>query len=195
MNVIDNMGWVKGLEPVDEVTLEARAEGTIKYFRKLLLEDFEDKVTSDLGEYIISDTAQQVLVKVYDHAKWPLAELIKEKITGNPGFDFHSESPNLLIVFGEAKYGAKSNPHGRAFKQINKFIHKKKDIQEFSLLKPFASQGAMNNAMEGNKSYAAAFSVNSSNPEKILHNALCSQSLEKLLEHPEVYLIGVILDD
>ncbi|MBL0255080.1 MAG: hypothetical protein IPQ27_08970 [Chitinophagaceae bacterium] len=45
-------------------------------------------VNEDIGEFIVSYSAQLALEIEYSHQRIPLAELLKEKVLGNPGFDF-----------------------------------------------------------------------------------------------------------
>ena len=83
-------------------------------------ENKEAKITKEAGEYVISMTAQNVLCQEYKHNIIPIAELWKEKETGNPGFDFHSESTDALIFFGEAKYRSRGSGYRDAFSQLCK---------------------------------------------------------------------------
>ena len=191
IKLISDGSWIDKLSPVAKMTYQARAKRTVK---KLVLEVFnkvDDVVTEDFGEYVVSVSAQDVLVGNQGHSRVPLAELIKEKDSGNPGFDFHTESDSKLIAFGEAKYSGKGNPHGKALSQICKFIEREEDAAEFDILENFVSPEAINNAMQNKKAYIAAFSLNNDKPESILYNSFNSKFINKLLDYPELYLIGV----
>ena len=86
-----------------------------------------------------------------------LQKLWKEKISGNPGFDFHTETPTEFIAFGEAKYRAASNAYNLALKQIKDFIQEKKDLKELSDLKNFVGAKAISNISNLNlKAFIAA---------------------------------------
>ena len=121
--------------------------------------------------------------------------IFKEQKSGNPGFDFHTESFSNIIAFGEAKYSASINPYTKALSQIVDFIGLCKDDMELTDLSNFVSGQAIDRALNGVKAYIAAFSLNSKKPETILTKVLNSEYLSKLLSYPELYLIGVEIND
>ncbi|GAT63536.1 hypothetical protein [Paludibacter jiangxiensis] len=188
---ISNKSWINNLGVVEQMSYAARAEKTIVKLVTQIFEKVDDTVTEEFGEYLVSESARDSLINHMDHKFIPLAEIWKEKITGNPGFDFHTESSANLITFGEAKYSSNSNPHTIAINQIVGFIDDKKDIMDFVHLKNFASDEAMQKAINGEKAYVAAFSINGQQYERIFRTAIESDCFEKLLEYPELYLIGV----
>ena len=195
IEIISNTSWINSLNIVDQVTFRARSKKTIEKLVNDIFEKIEGSATIEFGEYMVSDTAQTVLNTDLDHTKVPLAELLKEKVTGNPGFDFHTESQTCLIAFGEAKYSGSSNPYSNAMNQIFDFVELNKDDMELSILEKFVSDDAVKNFTKNNKAYVAAFSINSVHPEKIITNALKSKSINKLLNFNELYVIGVEIDD
>ena len=140
---------------------------------------------------MISDTAQLSLELEHLHTKVPLAELLKEKVSGNPGFDFHTESDRNHIMFGEAKYSGGITPRAKAINQITDFITLEKDNAELIILENFVSEEAIKNAEEEKKGYVAAFSLNSDNPDLIFINALNSDAIISLFAYPELYLIAI----
>lgn len=194
IEIISNTSWIERLESCEVATFKARSERTINKLVNDILSQVEDEISAQFGEYMISDTAQCILESELNHTKVPLAELLKEKVIGNPGFDFHTESDTNLIAFGEAKYSGDSNPHGSALSQIADFIELKKDNAELIIIKSFVSKTAVEKSLKGKKAYVAAFSINSPTPQKIIINALKSKAIEKLLNFPEVYIIGVEVD-
>lgn len=189
--VVTDTSWLDHLDIVDSATYSARSKPTIKKIVDDILNNVESEISEEFGEYMVSDSAQTVLKNHLNHIRLPLAELIKEKISGNPGFDFHTETPESLVSFGEAKYSGSKNAHGRALSQIKKFISAKKDIQELSDLRTFVTKEAINNAAAGKKSFCAAFSIVSDNIESIMDNVLSSVHLDALLSYEAVYLVGV----
>ena len=191
IQIISDRSWIDALGAVAKATFKARSERTILKLVHDILEQVEDEVTTDFGEFMVSETAQSILGSELLHIKVPLAELLKEKITGNPGFDFHTESEANLIVFGEAKYSGSGNPHGLAVNQIVDFIDLKKDEAELNTLQHFVTEKAINNSLQGKKAFVAAFSINSPNPMNIISNALKSNAIDELLKYPELYVIGV----
>lgn len=115
----------------------------------------------------------------------------KEQTTGNPGFDFHSFSPNDLLVYGEAKYNATNNPYTVAINQINHFIDIEKDIQEYTDLKRIFSKVRSRHKNNNHKAFVAAFSLNAKDNDEILAKAIKHNELCKLMNYPELYIIGV----
>lgn len=188
---ISDTSWINGLDAIEGASYAARAKKTIKKLVEEVLAGTISMVTSDLGEYIVSDTAQQTLKDTCGHTLIPLAELWKEKISGNPGFDFHTETPTRFIAFGEAKYRSNINPHTIAIEQIVTFIEDEKDIMELADLKHFSSEEASGNVIQEKKAFVAAFSLNGKNYKTIFDTALTSKSIDPLLNYPEIYLVGI----
>ena len=194
IKTISDTSWINRLGAVEKRTFEARSNRTISKLVNLIVSRVEDEISAEFGKFMISDSAQRFLESNFRHTKLPLAELLKEKITGNPGFDFHTESSSNLIAFGEAKYSGSSTPHSRAIKQIVEFITLEKDSAELIIIKNFVSAGAVQKAINGDKAYVAAFSINGMDPESIINNALKSTAIDPLLAFPELYMIGIEVD-
>lgn len=188
---ISNTSWLNELRPVAKRTFEARASRTIEKLVYDIKNRVDNQISSEFGEYMVSTAAQDVLESHLSHTPVPLAELLKEKVTGNPGFDFHTETPSSLIAFGEAKYSGKTNPYSNALNQITEFIGLKKDEAELLILDEFVTPDAMDNFQSEKKAVVAAFSINSEEPRNIVLNALQSEHIDELLSNSEVYLIGV----
>lgn len=191
ISTIQDTCWLQELNPVAQLSYEARAERTIDKLVNKILTKVEDEITEEFGEFMISASAQDVLVSEFNHIKVPLAELIKEKISGNPGFDFHTETNQNLIAFGEAKFSGNINPYRNALEQIRSFIDLKKHDAELIDLQNFVSKEAVSNHFDKKNAYIAAFSINSDSPEKIIENVLNSTYLDDILDQEEIYLIGV----
>lgn len=194
LETISNTSWINEFGAVKKISFEARAKRTIQKLVDLIVNRSETELTTDFGEYLVSDSAQCVLNLNCNHIKVPLAELLKEKVSGNPGFDFHTESCDNFIAFGEAKYSGSINPYTKALQQIVDFISLEKDSAELDLLENFVSAGAITNYLAGHKAYVAAFSMNSEEPDKIISNAVSHVLTDKLLVHKELYIIGVEID-
>lgn len=194
IKAISNTSWLNALAPVEKASFNARSKRTIVKLVELIKQCATDGVTADFGEYMISDSAQTMLENQLGHHKVPLAELLKEKIRGNPGFDFHTESNSQHITFGEAKFSASTNPHADAINQIVDFIKLEKDNAELTIIKNFVSEESVNKSLKGAKAYVAAFSINSKNPASIISNALKSKNIDALLSFPEVFVIGIQVD-
>lgn len=194
VKTLTDTSWINQLDIVSQRTFQSTTQRTIEKLVKSFFDVSSDQITADFGEYMVSDSAQKVLSKQFNHTKLPLAELLKEKVSGNPGFDFHTEAETKLIVYGEAKYSGSSSPYTKALAQIKGFIDEKKDDAELIILSKLVSDEATENAVNGNKAYVAAFSINGAKPEDIMGNALGSEHIEALLSFPEVYVIGIEVD-
>jgi hypothetical protein len=193
IDTIKDTSWISKLDVIGQRAYSARANQTIERIVNDVLSKVDNTVSSSFGEYLVSESAQVILSSQFQHVKLPLAELWKEKVEGNPGFDFHTESPAQYIVFGEAKYSSSDNPHTDALKQAVGFIASKKDDMDLADLRSLASKEAVENCVAFYKGYAIAFSINGSRYDQIFSTVLKSNDLDELLSYPEVYLIGIEL--
>lgn len=194
IKLISNKSWISSLDAIDQAAYEARASKTISKLVESIFKKVIDKVTEDFGEYLVTYVAQEILVNDHGHEKVPWAELFKEKLSNNMGFDFHTESKTQIVIFGESKYSASQNPYTEALDQIKGFIDVQKDLAELADVRKFVSLNAANNAVSNKKGFVAAFSINAKKPATVLDNALSSGHLDALLAYPELYLIGVQID-
>lgn len=184
--------WIAKLNGWAKASYEARAKKTIAHLVSCILNQVKNQVTSDFGEILVSMSAQDALEQFFNHKKLPLAELWKEKSKGNPGFDFHTETKDYYLVFGEAKYRQDNNPYNLALKQIKDFIENRKDIMELVDLKNLVSDDTkkwIETAFGPMKAYAAAFSMKKG--AKLLKNIENSSLLKQLLDQKMIFLIGV----
>lgn len=195
IETISNKSWITALSAVDRVSYAARAQKTVSKLVDDIFSKVSSAVTTEFGEYVISMSAQDALQDKAGHTKVPLAELFKERLSGNSGFDFHTESETNLIAYGEAKYSGNTNPYRAALTQIARFIRDEKDVAELADLSRFVSEVAQEAALEGRKAYVAAFSLNADNPEAIFSSIIKTEYMLPLLCYPELYLIGVEICD
>ena len=195
IDMIADTSWISKLDIISRISYKARSKTTIDKLINGILKQVTTTVNSEFGEFLISVTAQDSLELEHNHIKVPLAELFKEKKTGNPGFDFHTESNTQLISFGEAKYSGVTNPYTNALTQISRFISLEKDKMELQDLQNFVSKESIENILDNKKAFVAAFSINSENPEVIIQNALKSEHIIPLLSFDELYIIGIKIND
>ncbi|MDV7698697.1 hypothetical protein N6B72_17365 [Chryseobacterium soli] len=189
---ISDTSWINDLDELSKKVFKANAEKTINKIVNDIIAKVDSNINTDIGEYIVSYSAQHSLEINFSHKKIPLAELLKEKISGNPGFDFHSISSTNYLIFGEAKFSIDSTPRSDALEQIEKFIGDK-DNGELFWLQPFLDEQTKTNIINDEKGYAAAFSFNGNSIIKILNNALESSPIKKIIQNKELYLIAVEL--
>lgn len=192
---ITETSWMNNLDAIDRLTFAATSAKTIEKLVECISNRKTDPLSEDFGEYLITDVALEALHSQYKHKKIPIAELLKEKVTGNPGFDFHTETPANVIAYGESKYSGGSTRYADALKQISDFIEDKKDDVDLRLLKSFVSDEAATNHLSGKKSYSAAFSINAKDPNLIMDNVASSDHVKSLLGCENLFLIGVIVND
>lgn len=188
---ISDTSWIPKLDRLSQRTFKATSDRTIDRLVNDIFNGVITDVTADIGEYIVSYVGQAILESEYKHIKIPLAELLKEKISGNPGFDFHTVSTKRFLVFGEAKFSADDTPRAIALNQIGEFITLEKDFAELNSLRAFLDVDVHDNMADGRRSFAAAFSFNASNIDLIFKNALESEIIDELTNHHELYLIAI----
>ena len=110
-----NLSWLNNFdESYIKNSFSVRANSTVDYITTNIIRKTDDCVTSDSGEYVVSELSRKAIVSELSYLDIPLGELIKEQKSGNPGFDFFSENLNNLILFGEAKYHRKKQMHTEA---------------------------------------------------------------------------------
>jgi hypothetical protein len=191
ITVLNDTSWIDKLNPVGRLSFEKTAKRTIN---KLVVEfqTINNTVTSSFGEYMVSMSAGQSLGVLLGHLVFPISELWKEKLTNNHGFDFHTQSPQQKLNFGEAKYNKTKNPYTEAAGQVVDFIEAGKDGNDAALISHLASPEAIENLLQTSRGFSVAFSINSLNPEAVLLNALASDFiLELCCKCDELQLIGV----
>ena len=193
---LQETSWLATLDDIDKANYLACAEPTIRDLCNMITSEYlsasytPGNLKDDLGEYLVSMNAQEALVQGLTHTKIPIAELWKEQVKGNPGFDFHTLSTSDIIVYGEANKSTQ-NGYYDAFNQINKFIHDNKMSRELRHLRVLATENAARNVLTDQLGFAAAFSVNTRNLLHTIENAIKYPTFSALLNYPEVYLITV----
>lgn len=192
IEILEDKCWIKDLLDEDDLdSYQKRIEPTVKHIVEEILNHVENNVSSDFGEYLVSCMSQIILKNNFNHDRILLAELWKEQKSGNPGFDFHTYSPNDLLIYGEAKYNASNNPYAIALKQIVDFIKIGKDIQEYTDIKKIFSKIKSRHKSNSNKAFAASFSLNAKDTNTIFSNAINNENVKKLMDYPELYILGV----
>lgn len=187
--VMDN-SWMSSLDAFDKQAYEAAIQRTLpKLLGEVLVRS--TPLNDSIGEYLVSMSAQDALVDSCNHRKLPLAELIKERKSGNGGFDFHTISDSKLVCFGEAKFSLNDTPYTNAIVQIEDFINEEKDIAESHVLKPLLNSDEINNYANGLKGFTAAFYFNAKSLNVILQHALARTSMQTIAQYPEFYLIAI----
>ncbi|TCK59929.1 hypothetical protein [Seleniivibrio woodruffii] len=185
--------WINKMDIIDRKAYEAKAIPTIDKIVNNIFKKINNEVTEDAGEYLISFVAQYSLESECEHKRIVLAEVFGKRVSGNSGFDFHTECSQNVLSFGEAKYSSNNNPYDNAINQINTFIKDKKDDQDLSDLRHFVSKESLKNYTDnGKKAYIAAFSLNAVNKISIFKKVLDHKDFKKLLKYHHVYVFGIV---
>lgn len=187
---ISDSSWINDIDSyAKKKSFEVRVEKTTRKIVDDILMKVDDCITKEAGEYVISDSAQEILKQEFLHKKIPLAELFKERVKGNGSFDFHMEKIDSHIIFGEAKYSSKKNPHSDAINQIVDFINRDMDVSDLVDLEGIVSDKAIHN-FENKRGYAAAFSLNR-NFKNIFKAIMNNENINSLLKYEELYLVAI----
>lgn len=192
LEMITDISWIKALGVIDQIAYRARALPSVEKLSQSITSGYEDsKLSSDFGEYLVSINAQRALQTTCEHNIVPLAELWKEKKSGNPGFDFHTESSSMLLIFGEAKYSSGQSPYQRAISQVEHFMILKKDDMELADLQRFVSDLSVRNAADGKRGYCVAFSIINESYEEVIRKTIESLCVSSLIHAHEVYAVAI----
>ncbi len=193
LGTLMDLSWLKSFdEEYNQIAFESKAQKTINHIKEKFDECADDKVTKDAGEYIVSELAREALINELKYLDIPIAELLGKQKSGNPGFDFHSANTLTdTIIFGEAKYVARTSAYSSALPQMVDFINDKKDIEDLPDLKPFCCSKALNRAVNGAKGFAAAFSTRSTTTDNLIKNITKRDDFKLLLTYEEMILLAV----
>lgn len=130
---LSDLSWIaKFDQPYVRNSFKKRAKDTANYLTNKIMKKDEDVITKNSGEYIVSELARKTLVSELEYKDIPLAELFKEQVSGNPGFDFYSANKEKIIIFGEAKYNSKRNAYGVGMEQVDRFIREEQDLSDLN---------------------------------------------------------------
>lgn len=190
---LNDTNWMSTLDEIDRAAYDERARQTIEKLTQIVIKALEDSgLTKEFGEYLISHSAQEILYSEFRHTKIPLAELWKEKKTGNPGFDFHTLSNANILVFGEAKYQTHESPYKKTIQQVDNFISEKKDFKELTDLRRFVSEDASKKVIAGDKGYTVAFSSRGNKGiDDILRNSIRLILGNSIMNSSEIYIMAI----
>jgi len=168
-----------------------RAEASVAYIAKNIIKDTDDSITSNSGEYVISELARKATVDNLAYFDIPLAELIKIKDVGNHGFDFYSKNQGEILLFGEAKYNARDNAYGVAFEQIIRFEREKQDSSDIIDIDQFCCVNSKNNFAKGDKGFIAAFASKKTTTEKLIDGIKKNKDYKEAIKFKELICVAV----
>ena len=181
---LNNLSWIETFDKeYIKKSFKIRASKTAKHLSNKLNNFAQDKVTTDIGETVVSELSRLAIVNELEYRDITFAELIKQKISGNHVFDFFSETLSQFIVFGEAKYVSNSNGYGRALEQIERFIMEERDTSDLNDIDRFVSDSSLNNHTQNDKAFACAFSATSIKSETLIDNIVKNANFNKIKHH------------
>lgn len=193
-NSLADFSWISSFdEEYMRDAFQVRAERSVNYIANNIIREDDSSVTSDSGEFVVSELARKTIVTEMGYLDIPLAELLKEKESGNHGFDFYSENLSNILLFGEAKYVTGRNAYGRAFEQIVRFEDEKKDVSDLLEIDRFCSNESKENFSKGFKGYVAAFSSTQMPTETLINNIKRNQKYILLKDFSEIICVAVNL--
>lgn len=188
---LSNMAWISSFDKAYlRESFKIRAEATIEYIAKNIIDGTETSITSNSGEYVISELARKAVVNL-DYLDIPLAELIKIKDVGNHGFDFYSTNKKKVILFGEAKYVASQNSYGKSFKQIVKFENDKQDVSDLIDINEFCCEESKVNFSLGKKGYIAAFASKKTATKDLISGIKKNTDFKSISKFEEIICVAV----
>ena len=191
-DVLSDLSWISKFdEDYIRESFHERAKDTLADIYNKISTSSTDEVSSDAGEYVVSELAREAIIDKFGYLDIPLAELYNKKKSGNPGFDFHTQSLDEIIIFGEAKYLDDRNAYGSGLKQVVRFIDHKKDIKDLADLRDFCSSNALSNAGKDIKGFAIAFSAKDTSSHALVSSITRNKYFLSLLKHQEIIMVAV----
>lgn len=192
LNALSNLSWIAQFDQeYIRSSYEVRAQATVDYLCKNVITGKEDAVTQNAAEYLVSEIAREAIVIDLKYKDIPLGELIKEQVSGNPGFDYFSQTLEDVIIFGEAKYLASQNAFGVGMKQVARFIKEKRDLADLVDIDKFFSPSALNGVLQGNKAFSIAFSAKSTLSDTLIKHIKEHKNYNELAGYKELILVAV----
>ena len=170
-----------------------RANGTINYLSKHF--DENSKINESTGEYLISITAKDTIVETLNYKDIPIGEVLGQKVSNNPGFDYYAENiKENYVVFGDAKYKTYSSSYTAALKQILMFIGQKRDFSDYISIKEFLENETIENMQKKIKGFSAGFTF-LGKKENFITQIFQKEDFQELLKYKELILIGVKINE
>lgn len=187
-----DMAWISQFDKeYQRNSFARRSEDTAKFLAEKLRTEEENGVIKNTGEYVVSELARRALVEELNYLDVPLAELFKEKVSGNPGFDFYSANHDKIIIFGEAKYNSRQNAYGNGMEQVDRFISEGQDISDLNDIDKFFETSSLNAASKGDKAYAIAFAAKTTTSNDLIDGIIKNSHYGNLVIHKELVFLAV----
>lgn len=195
LKALMDLSWLKHFDEDWLVqSYRQRAQITIDDIKSKFAASDQGKITHNAGEYVVSELSREAIVSELGYLDIPLAELLGRKVSGNPGFDFHSQNCSTdTVIFGEAKYITAQSAYPSAIKQIKEFIDDKKDVADIAEISRFCTPQSLRRAANGFKGFAAAFSAKGTSSDRLISAIQARAEYAELLKYEEIILVAVNL--
>lgn len=188
-----NFSWLSSFDKESlKKSLQLNAQKTCDSLRDKFYDDNQNPIVDEAGEYIVSVFSKRSIVERLGHNDVPLAELLGRKTTGNPGFDFYTEEPDLqLITCGEAKYIHGKNAYTSSLQQINRFISEQKHVSDVVILNGLTSDTSLDNLVSGYFGVCAAFSSTKIKTNTLIQHICNNMDFRQSLYYNYIVLVAV----
>lgn len=202
MRILHQMSWMNEL--VQDCDMEdvyrLNAQKTIRAIDRAMKQakadpDNEDGLAAEFRELAVSFCSQAALRMKRAVRVVPLAELLKEKVRGNPGFDFHAIERNGVAIFGEAKYRRAGRGYAEALKQAAGFVREKKQVSDMAVLRDFASRDTLEMLRRGRFEIGIGFSTAGVNQRACKDSLVTMRRRDTLLPGKMLLAIGIHHDE
>lgn len=160
VKVLATTCWINDmLDDLDREIALVNAARTIDNVISKLKKSIEEKqISDDFKQYAISVCSLAALKQKAKCQILPLSEILKEKVSNNPGFDFYAIEEGDLCIFGEAKYRNTCRAHTDAINQVEEFVNDRKHTTDCAYIKQFSTQSATKCIREQKFTLAIGFS-------------------------------------
>lgn len=202
MKILHQMSWMHDL--VQDCDMEdvyrRNAQMTIRAIDKAMKKakeepNNEDGLAAEFRELAVSLCSQAALRMVRKVQVVPLAELLKEKVRGNPGFDFHAVEPNGVAVFGEAKYRRAGRGYAEALRQVADFLQEEKPVADIAVLRDFVSRDTLEMLRRGRFEIGIGFSTAGADQRSCKDSLVAMRQRNTLLPGKTLLVIGINNDE
>jgi hypothetical protein len=186
-----SMCWIANMSDALKRCYEVRAQATVNDMNDKFTTGTDSEIISNAGEYVVSELTRSSIVNELHYLDIPLGELFKQKSSGNPGFDIFTVNLHNQLLFGEAKYVAKTNAYNSAFKQVKRFIKEERDQTDLSDLVTFNIGDAVNKASQGDRGFIAGFSSTTIADDELIQNLMDNDAYKNLPKDKELICVAV----
>ena len=168
-------------------TLTVNLNNTVYHIDEDAYESLQEYLNSLRNHFAEEEGADEILSDIEAR----IAELFKEQVSGNPGFDFYSANKDKVIIFGEAKYSSSRNAYGIGMEQVDRFIREAQDVSDLNDIDKFFEEESLQLADKGDKAYAVAFAAKGTASDMIINGIVSNKHYKNIAINKEVIFLAV----